>query len=72
MAGGGLGPAVSEVGGLLEAAGQIQSAASVALASVSRPAAQQLAADVRIEVAALAAGLARAAGTEGPHSAETM
>ncbi len=72
VAGAGLEPAVSEVGGLLSAAGQIQAAASAALASVSRPAARQLADDVRIEVAALAAGLASAAGTEGPpHSAET-
>ena len=67
------GPAVSEVSGLLSAAGQIQAAASAALASVSRPAARQLADDVRIEVTALAAGLASAAGTEGPpRSAETM
>jgi hypothetical protein len=73
VAGAGPEPAVSEVGGLLSAAGQIQAAASAALASVSRPAARQLADDVRIEVAALAAGLARAAGTEGPtRSAETM
>ena len=72
VAGAGLEPAVSEVGGLLSAAGQIQAAASAALASVSRPAARQLADDVRIEVAALAAGLASAAGTEGPpRSAET-
>jgi hypothetical protein len=71
-AGAGLEPAVSEVGGLLSAAGQIQAAASAALASVSCPAARQLADDVRIEVAALAAGLASAAGTEGPpRSADT-
>ncbi len=45
---------------------------AVALASVSRPAARQLADDVRIEVTALTAGLASAAGTEGPpRSAET-
>jgi len=72
VAGAGLDPDVSEVSGLVSAAGQIQAAASAALASVSRPAARQLADDVRIEVAALAAGLASAAGTEGPpHSAET-
>lgn len=65
-------PAVSEVSGLVSAAGQIQAAASAALASLSRPAAHQLADDVRIEVAALAAGLASAAGAEGPpRSAET-
>jgi hypothetical protein len=61
-AGAGLDPAVSEVDGLVSAAGQIQAAASAALASVSRPAARQLADDVRIEVAALAS----AAGPEGP------
>ena len=72
VAGAGLDPAVSEVSGLLSAAGQIQAAASAALASVSRPAARQLADDVRIEVTALAAGLASAAGIEGPpRSAET-
>jgi hypothetical protein len=72
VAGAGLDPAVSEVSGLVSAAGQIQAAASAALASVSRPAARQLADDVRIEVTALAAGLASAAGTEGPpRSAET-
>lgn len=68
---GGLDPAVSEVSGLLSAAGQIQAAASAALASVSGPAARQLADDVRIEVA-LTAGLASAAGAERPpRSAET-
>ena len=73
VAGAGLDPAVSEVSGLLSAAGQIQAAASAALALVSLPAARQLADDVRIEVAALAAGLASAAGAEGPpRSAETM
>ena len=73
VAGAALDPAVSEVSGLLSAAGQIQAAASAALASVSRPAARQLADDVRIEVTALAAGLASAAGTEGPpRSAETV
>jgi hypothetical protein len=66
MPGAGLEPAVSEVSGLVSAAGQIQAAASAALASVSRPAASQLAGDVRIEVEALAAGLASAAGAEGP------
>ena len=72
VAGAGLDPAVSEVSGLLSAAGQIQAAASAALASVSGPAARQLADDVRIEVTALAAGLASAAGIEGPpRSAET-
>jgi len=73
VGGAGLDPAVSEVSALLSAAGQIQAAASAALASVSRPAARQLADDVRIEVTALTAGLASAAGTEGPpRSAETM
>jgi hypothetical protein len=68
----GLDPTVSEVSGLVSAAGQIQAAASAALASVSRPAARQLADDVRIEVTALTAGLASAAGTDGPpRSAET-
>ena len=66
VVGAGLDPAVSEVSGLLSAAGQIQAAASAALASVSRPAARQLAEDVRIEVTALTAGLASAAGTGGP------
>jgi hypothetical protein len=66
VSGAGLEPAVSEVSGLVSAAGQIQAAASAALASVSRPAARQLADDVRIEVAALAAGLASAAGTNEP------
>jgi hypothetical protein len=59
-------PAIGEVSGLVSAAGQIQAAASAALASVSAPAAHQLAADVRIEAEALAAGLASAAGTKGP------
>jgi hypothetical protein len=69
----GAGPeaAVSEVSGLVSAAGQIQAAASAALASLSAPAAHQLAGDVRIEAEALAAGLASAAGTEGlPRPAE--
>jgi hypothetical protein len=44
-----------------------------ALASVSGPAARQLADDVRIEVVALTEGLASAAGAEGPpRSAETI
>jgi hypothetical protein len=65
-------PAISEVSGLVSAAGQIQAAASAALASVSAPAAHQLAGDVRIEAEALAAGLASAAGTEGlPRPAES-
>jgi hypothetical protein len=65
-------PTVGEVSGLVSAAGQIRAAASAALASVSQPAARQLAGDVRIEVEALAAGVARAAGAEGPsRSAET-
>src|SRR6266702_343400 len=66
VGGAGLDPGVSEVSGLVSAAGQIQAAASAALALVSGPAARQLAGDVRIEVAALAAGLASAAGTKGP------
>jgi hypothetical protein len=73
VAGAGPDAAVSEVSSLLTAAGQIQAAASAALASVSRPAARQLADDVHIEVAALAAGLASAAGDDRPpRSAETM
>jgi len=72
-AGAGLDPAVGEVSSLLTAAGQIQAAASAALASVSRPAARQLADDVHMEVAALAAGLASAAGDDRPpRPAETM
>jgi len=59
-------PGVSEVSNLVSAAGQIQAAASAALASVSAPAAHQLAADVHIEAEALSAGLASAAGTKGP------
>ena len=62
VASAGLEPAVSEVSELVSAAGQIQAAASAALAAVSHPAACQLADDVRIEVAALAS----AAGPEGP------
>jgi hypothetical protein len=73
VAGAGLDPPVSEVSGLVSAAGHIQAAASAALASVSGPAARQLADDVRIEVVALTEGLASAAGAEGPpRSAETM
>lgn len=69
----GLEPAVGEISGLVSAARQIQAAASAALVSVSRPAARQLADDVRVEVAALAAGLASAAGLEGPpRSAEML
>ena len=64
VAGAGLEPAVSEVSDLLSAAGQIQAAASAALASVSRPAARQLADDVRTEAVALAAGVASAAGID--------
>jgi len=64
--GAGLDAGVGEISGLLTAAGQIQAAASAALASVSRPAARQLADDVRVEVTALTAGLASAAGAEGP------
>jgi hypothetical protein len=65
-------PTVGEVSGLVSAAGQIRAASSAALASVSQPAARELAGDVRIEVEALAAGLARAAAAEGPpRSAET-
>jgi hypothetical protein len=72
VAGSGPEPGVGEVSGLVSAAGQIQAAASGALASVSAPAVRQLADDVRIEVVALSAGLASAAGTKGPpRSAET-
>ena len=72
VAGAGLVPAACEVSDLMLAAGQIQAAASAALASVSRPAARELAEDVHVEVAALAAGLASAAGDDrSPRSAET-
>lgn len=64
-AGAGPEPAASEVRDVVTAARQIQVAASAALASVSRPAARELADDVRIEVVALTAGIARAAGTTG-------
>jgi hypothetical protein len=66
VAGAGLEPAGSEVSDLVSAAGQIQAAASAALASVSRPAARELADDVRGEVVALTAGIAAAAGAAGP------
>jgi hypothetical protein len=58
-------PAACGVTDLVSAAGQIQAAAAAALASMSRPAARELADDVRGEVVALAAGLASAAGTGG-------
>jgi hypothetical protein len=63
VAGAGTDPTAGEVSDVLLAARQIQAAASAALASVSRPAARELADDVRIEVVALTAGIARAAGT---------
>jgi len=63
--GAGLEPVAAEVSDVVSAARQIQAAASAALASVSRPAAKELADDVRIEVVALTAGIARAAGTTG-------
>jgi hypothetical protein len=63
VAGAGTDPTVGEVSDVLLAARQIQAAASAALASVSRPAAGELADDVRTEVVALTAGIARAAGT---------
>jgi hypothetical protein len=66
MAGAGLEHALCEVSDVLSAARQIQAAASVALASVSRPVARELADDVRAEVVALTAGIASAAGTAGP------
>jgi hypothetical protein len=69
VAGAGLGPAGSEVSDLVSAAGQIQAAASAALASISRPAARELADDVRGEAVALAAGIAAAAGNAGPSRA---
>jgi len=50
---------------LITAARQIQAAASTALASVSRPATRDLAEDVRTEVVALTAGIARATGSTG-------
>jgi hypothetical protein len=56
-------PTAGEVRDVLSAAKQIQAAASAALACVSRPAARELADDVRNEVVALSAGIARAAGT---------
>ena len=62
VAGAGLEPPVSEVRDVLSAARQIQAAASAALASVSGPAARELAEDVRTEVVALTAGIAKAAG----------
>jgi hypothetical protein len=68
VAGAGLESAGCEVGDLLSAAGQIQTAASAALASVAGPAARQLADDVRVEVVALTAGLASAAGADGPRN----
>ncbi len=68
-AGGELGPASSQVTGLISAAGQIQGAAAAALAWRSRPAVSSLADDVRREEAALAAGMASAAGPSGPREA---
>ena len=65
-AGAGLEPAGGQVADLLSAAGQIQAAAPAALASVSRPAARELADDVPGEVVALAAGIASAADTARP------
>jgi hypothetical protein len=65
VAGVGLGDAAGEVRDVVSAAGQIQTVASAALASVSRPAARELADDVRAEVVALTAGIASAAGGTG-------
>ena len=56
---------IAEVRDLVSAARQIQAAASSALASVSRPVARELADDVRAEVVALRAGVAKATGTTG-------
>jgi hypothetical protein len=66
MTGVGLEDAVGEVRDVVSAAGQIQAVASAALASVSRPAARELADDVRAEVVALTAGIASAAGAARP------
>src|SRR5262245_16850520 len=57
---------VGEVSDVVSAANQIQVAASAALASVSGPAARELANDVRAEVVALAAGIASAAAAGRP------
>ena len=62
VAGAGLEPPASEVRDVLSAAKQIQVAASAALASVSGPVARELADDVRTEVVAITAGIAKAAG----------
>lgn len=53
-------PASSEAAELVSAAGLIQDAAAAAVASVSRPAARNLADDVRREAEALSAGIAAA------------
>lgn len=53
---------MAEVGDLLAAAGLIQDAAASAAASMARPAVAGLAEDARREAAALAAGIAAAAG----------
>jgi hypothetical protein len=65
VAGVGLENAAGEVRDVVSAAGQIQTVAAAALASVSRPAARELADDVRAEVVALTAGIASAAGGTG-------
>jgi hypothetical protein len=54
--------AMAEVSDLVAAAGVIQDAAASAVASMARPASASLAEDVRREAAALAAGIAAAAG----------
>lgn len=66
VAGVGLEDAAGEVNDVVSAAGQIEAVASAALASVSRPAARELADDVRAEVVALTAGIASAAGAARP------
>jgi len=66
VAGVGLDDAVGEVSDVVSAARQIEAVASAALASVSRPAARELADDVRAEVVALTAGIASATGAARP------
>ena len=70
-ASGELGPVSSQVGDLVTAAGLIRDAAASAVASMSRPAARNLADDARREAVALSAGIAsvsRAAAAACPGS----
>jgi hypothetical protein len=66
VAGGGMEPVSCQVTDLVAVAGQIQSAASAALASLSRPATSALTDDVHREAVALAAGIASAARAAAP------